>query len=78
MQSYHQHTRGWLAKKLGRKQWLVLGLFLVFYLGLLYGGEQFLPHNVRVNSAAVTCDPATSVSQNTDQPKTQDYFMGLP
>ncbi|MEM9985768.1 MAG: hypothetical protein AAF804_11825 [Bacteroidota bacterium] len=75
MGSFHQTSRGWLARRLKGKEWLFLGLFLLFYLGLNVYGLKPLKEKPTIR-AAFTQPETTPLSHS--QPEETDTFMGLP
>lgn len=78
MSFYHQTTRGWLARRLTGKQWLFLGLFLIFYAGLLFYGESLQPETqVTAPHELMQDDPDDVVSHHAP-PEPSDSFLGLP
>lgn len=72
MNHFHYPFRGWLAQRLHGRAWWLLGLFLLFYVGLsLEVGQDLLRahHVVAVSEAPEDC----AISQ-----ARSPHFLGLP
>ena len=76
MDTFHTPTRGWLSGRLKGRQWLLLGMFLLFYVGLMSDPvkEIIQDSDVRIKS---TCKAEANLSQ-VNPPKQKDGFLGLP
>jgi hypothetical protein len=77
MSHFHHPFRGWLSQRLNGREWLLLGLFLLFYLGLMIGpGEALLEAHRVATNPQVQEEPAISQAETATQDA--ESFLGLP
>ena len=81
MDRFHRTSRGWLAQRLRGREWWVLTLFLLFYLGLIIGpGQQWLETHRLVMDSTVPTESSEAISHAEPEEHTQqaETFLGLP
>jgi len=76
MDTFHTPTRGWLSGRLKGRQWLLLGMFLLFYVGLMFGPGSMLIHDYQLRYDTV-CEEEANLS-HLNKAEQKDSFIGLP